>query len=451
MIDFGVGVSRRRAVVLAGALAAGPLTGTRAGAAAAADRRTNEGSATNVQVTRDGFDAHIEPVIAVDPGDPRHLLVAFRAFTGSRIGVAAGTSHDGGRTWRALGMLPGLVPDACGNATAAFDEAGNAYVCAVQASAQSRQGDALLWRLRAGEQRFRPPVMAISGGGGLADHPWMGLGGSTCEGQPVVHVAGRLFGTAADGLVVTRSLDGGRSFEPPRPLKDAAGPSASSPVLAAAEHGALTVVFSTTSPSGGVAVRAVSSHDHGLTFGSARTLLEVEETAPDLSPLSARSGPSLTALPGSGGMGAAVTAFDEATGTSRLLTATAGSGGSWEPAVEIAASTGAVYLQPQIAAGSSGRLAVTVYRLDLRTKLMDLVLLRGEPGRPAGRSPRFLAPVRVNSAPFDPLKAVGTGNSRWLGNYQGLAVGADHRIHPAWTDTRRGTAQIFTAAPRELN
>ncbi|WP_146088441.1 sialidase family protein [Actinacidiphila yanglinensis] len=263
----------------------------------------------------------------------------------------------------------------------------------------------------------------------------------------MLYVVGRLYGTDADGLVLTRSLDGGRTFEPPRPLDPAAGPQASSPVLAAAGHGSLSVAFTTPASSGGLAVRVLSSTDYGVTFGPAQILAEVEETAPDLSPLSARSGPALTALPGGRGFCAAVTTFDEANGTSRLLTATGSGRGRWEPAVEAAAGTDTVYLQPQIAAGADGRLAVTVYALDLRTHLIEVLLFRTPTGRSVVSALRFLPPVKITSAPFDPLKAVGTGATPWLGNYQGLAAGLHDDVHPVWTDTRSGSAQICTVAP----
>ncbi len=44
-------------------------------------------------------------------------------------------------------------------------------------------------------------------------------------------------------------------------------------------------------------------------------------------------------------------------------------------------------------------------------------------------------------------RAIRTGTSRWLGNYQSLAAAADV-FHPVWTDTRDGDTQIYTAAVR---
>ncbi|MEE4546245.1 hypothetical protein V2S66_30305 [Streptomyces sp. V4-01] len=203
-------------------------------------------------------------------------------------------------------------------------------------------------------------------------------------------------------------------------------------------------MFTTDLSSGGLAVRALFSTDYGTTFGPTQTLIEVGETAPDLSPLSARSGPTLGALPGGRGF-SAVTAFDEATGTSRLLTATCSAEGPWEPAQETAARTGTVCLQPQIAADSHGHLAISVYALDLHTHLMDVLLFCSRPEASGGSAPRFLPPVKITSAPFDPLRAAGTGATVWLGKYQRLAACGYDGLHGVWTDTRSGSTQILTA------
>jgi hypothetical protein len=58
---------------------------------------------------------------------------------------------------------------------------------------------------------------------------------------------------------------------------------------------------------------------------------------------------------------------------------------------------------------------------------------------------RFAAPRRVTTQSFDPALAIDTGSTRWLGNYQGLTA-TSGVFQPVWTDTRTGTAQIFTAS-----
>lgn len=56
--------------------------------------------------------------------------------------------------------------------------------------------------------------------------------------------------------------------------------------------------------------------------------------------------------------------------------------------------------------------------------------------------------MRVTAQSFDPAQAVGTGDTRRPGNYQGSAA-ASGRLHdPIRTDIRTGDAQILTAAVR---
>ncbi|WP_329459157.1 sialidase family protein [Streptomyces sp. NBC_01497] len=403
------------------------------------------GSPASRRVTSDEFTAHVEPVVAVDPIDPRHLLAACRVFIGSRIGVATYHSDDGGLRWQALGLLPNLVPDACGNPTVGFDQEGRGYVCAVQATAASRQGDALVWRFDSARNRFAQPVTAVSGGDGLADHPSMVVAGRQPGAPATLHVVARLFGTAADGLVITRSDDGGQTFQETHTLPFT-GPAASAPVLAVGESGTLCVLYTTPSPTGALAVCATTSHDRGATFQPAQTLVEIQETVPNLSPLSARSVPALAALDERGAFCAVTTAFDEATGVSRLMAIPFRglNNRSQETAVDVATSSDTIYLQPQIASNNE-HIAITVYALSLSTRLMDVLLFQAPAPRAATFDLRFRPPVGLTSTPFDPLQAVDTGDSPWLGNYQGLTTGPDQSFHPVWTDTRNGTAQIFTA------
>lgn len=407
----------------------------------------------NVRVTDDAFAAHIEPAIAVDPLDPRNLLAVCRVFVGSDIGVAAYTSLDGGGTWRARGLLPGLVPDFDGNPTVAFDGHGRAFVCCVVATqGPPRHGDVLMWRSDDGGRAFRPSTTAIAGGAGLVDHPSLTIGTGGRPPTTHLYLAAGMYGTAADGVVVARSTDGGRTFQPPRPLDPATGAKAIAPVAAAGPEGSLTVAYATPSPSGDVLLKAVTSGDHGETFTEPCTVADVPAMAPGLGDVTAKSGPALAAAAGGGLVCAALTGFDDATGMSRLLLATSagptGPAPTWSEPMTVAASDEAVYLQPQVAIGEDHRIAISVYVLSLATLRMDVLLHISDPVPAASTPPVFGPPLRVTTRAFDPRQAIDTGSTHWLGNYQGLAAAPSDVFHPVWTDTRTGRAQIFTAAVR---
>ena len=442
---------RRTFAALSAAAAARLTTGRRpvAPRAAGADGAdgVNGADLGNVRVSDDAFTAHIEPAVAADPRDPRRLLAACRVFQGSAIGVATYSSLDAGRSWHGNGLLPGLVPDFDGNATVAFDGRGRGYVCAIQAtSAQPRHGDGFVWRTDDGGRHFTAPVTALAGGSGLADHPWLVADQRMQTGPGRLYIAARMFNTANDGVVFTRSLDGGRSFEPPLMLAPATTTqTATLPVAAIDPQGTLCVLYLLVDTASGAAVlRATRSTDAGATFTAPVDLAQATDLSPDLGNVSIRSGVCVAASPDRPHFYATMTTFDDATETSSLLLIASADGArTWGPPLTLAQGTSVdrtVYLQPQVAVDARGRVGVSVYALSIATASIDVLLYIREPGRSD-----FGPARRVTTRPFDPRQAVNTGSSRWLGNYQALTATRD-LFHPTWTDTRTGDTQIFTAA-----
>lgn len=396
---------------------------------------------TNVQVTSDRFVAHIEPSLAVNPRRRANLLAACRVFEGPLTGIAAYASFDGGGTWSGSGLLPGLAADSDGNATAAFDARGRGFVCGVVADGTTRRGDVYLWGTSDGGRTFQPPVIAIPGGSGLTDHPSLAIDQQAAASPPHLYVAARLYGTAEDGVVFVRSHDGGRSFEQSRHLDPDAGAQIASPVAAAGADGSVCVVYLVAAASGDTVLRAVSSTDHGESFGAPTDLARIASAAPGLGTVTAKSGPSIAAAPCGGAVFAAVTDWDDATGTSQILVcASTDHGRTWSTPFVVATSRQTVYLQPQLAVDDLGRVVVSVYALSIARERIDVMLYLSKPGRTV-----FGPPLRVTTQSFDPTEAVNTGKTRWLGNYQGVAA-AGTAIHPIWTDTRTGDTQIFTTA-----
>ena len=397
----------------------------------------------NVQVTDDQFAAHIEPSLAVNPRCPENLLAACRVFQGPLIGIAAYASFDAGGTWRGTGLLPGLTADSDGNATVAFDAEGRGFVCGVAATSTPRRGDVHIWRTDDGGRSFEPSVIAISGGSGLADHPSLAIDRRSGAPSPCLYVAARLYGTPDDGVVFVRSPDGGRSFEPPRHLDPDAGVQAASPSVAAGADGSVCVTYLVPDDSGDIVLRALSSLDHGRSFGTPADLTRIVRPAPGLGTVTAKSGPAIAAASRGGAVYASVTGYDDSTGTSQiLLCASADNGRTWSAPYVVADSRQEVYLQPQLAVDDLGRIALSVYALSIAQARIDVMLHLSAPGEVA-----FAPPRRVTTRSFDPTQAVNTGSTRWLGNYQGIAA-AGGTIHPIWTDTRTGDTQIFTAALR---
>jgi hypothetical protein len=407
---------------------------------------TSAAVTVNTQVSVDAFAAHIEPALAVNPRDPRNLLAACRVFQDSLIGLATYVSFDAGRTWHGNGLLPGVAPDFDGNASVAFDGHGRGYVCAIQATtAQPRHGDAYVWRTDDGGRSFGSPVTALAAGAGLADHPSLAISRPSAAANPRLYIAARMFGTGNDGIVLTRSLDGGRTFGQPIMLAaPTATQAATLPAAAIGPDGMLCVIYVLVDTSSGAAtLKAAVSADGGESFAKPASLASATSLSPDLGNVTIKSGAWVAASPYEPRFYAVMTAFDDNTTTSSLLLAASADGArTWNPPITLATSDQTVYLQPQAAVDAEGRIAVSVYALSIAAAKIDVLLYLSEPGRTV-----FGAPRRVTTRSFDPRQAINTGSTRWLGNYQALAVSRDV-FHPMWTDTRTGDAELFTAAIR---
>jgi len=396
----------------------------------------------NVQVTNDGFTAHIEPVVAVNPRDPAILLAACRVFTGSGIGLASYASADAGRSWQANGLLPGLAPDSGGNPAVAFSRHGTGYLCGIRGTGpvpgQLSQGDAVLWHTSGRGRPLGPPVTVIPGRGGLVDHPGIAVDPSGAA-PGWIGATAVVFGSAGQNLVFSASVDAGLTFGPPRPIDRMTGTQANLPVIAAGPARTVHIAYFVVTANAGI-LTMVSSADHGQTFAAPVSLGSITATEPYLGDVTIKSGPAIAASPQSTAVYAAITSYDRTTGRSQiLLFASPDAGRTWSATVTVAASTTLAYLQPQLAVDRAGRIGLSAYAYDLAAQQITVLMFRSPPGRPA-----FSAPLTVSSQSFNPALAVDFGGTHWLGNYQGLAAGPDG-FQPIWTDTRTGSTQVFTA------
>lgn len=391
----------------------------------------------NVQVSIDDFAAHIEPAIAADPRDPDTLMAVCRVFVDGEIGLAGYSSTDGGAHWSAVGLLPGLTPGFAGNPAVVFDHAGTGYICGIAAtSARPRRGDALLWRTSDGGRTLTPPVMVIGGEGGLADHCSLAAEPRAPGPAPLVYATAIHVGAERAGLVFTRSVDGGRSFAPPVFPDPLSSPRVTAPVIAAAGNGTVCLLYLV--PAGRARdLIATTSTDHGESFAPPVKLAAIRSQTPGFGEaFSAKSGPTLAADCVTGWLYAAVTSYGSVRGSSKILLCTStDQGRTWSEPTAIASSRKEIYLQPQLAA-HDGRAAVSCYVVDPATRRIDVRLYLPRPERRT-----FADMWRVTSQSFDPTLAPGT--PPWLGNYQGLTATATG-LHPVWTDTRTGSAHIFT-------
>jgi hypothetical protein len=428
---------------------AAPATGSPAATATAA----------NVRVSRDGYGAHVGPSLAANPLRPRQLLAACQGSPFTPEFILTYVSADGGASWQPGGKpgQPAAGP-AGDDVTVAFGGNGRGYVCAARSGHGGNLSPAnpdanravYLWRTADGGRSYSAPVTLAEGV--YSDHPWVAAGQDQGSSGSNVYVA---WGAGASHTAVdfTRSADGGQSFAAPRRiLGEATAPSlvSAGPQLAAGPDGLVCVVCDWTTrqdPSGDLVgqVVALCSADAGRNFG-APVHLGAEAAAIALpGGVRPNSGPAVAVSPVGDAMYVAFPTHRPGSAHSGIVVTTSRDRGrSWSRPVTATPADGKVYFQPNLAADEAGRVAVSAFALaDGRIDEVLVVSAAGEL--------RFGPPLRVTTAPFDPLDPTTASRGKygvwWLGDWQGIASGAG-AFHLVWNDTRTGKLDLFAATVR---
>ena len=386
-------------------------------------------------VTSDGFAAHAEPALAVDPHHPRSLLGAAQfARPGSFIRVP-GTffSADGGRTWHDNGPLPLPPGYAEGDDVSAAFAGGTGMVAAEIYPASGRGGGVYVWRTRDAGRRFSAPVPAflVRHGGANTDHPSLAVATGP-DGRPVITVAW----AQGDSLLFSRSTDGAQTFSPARVIS---APRDQHPDLAVAAPGpgqAVSVAYAAQSANGGTVVKVATSGNAGQTFGAPVTVpgapavagpqsYEVSLIAAGADP---RHGTLYVAFAQQAGQGGSLRA---------VVTHSTATGGWTAPAEvhPVAADQGSSQFQPALTVTPAGQAYVT-YFVASSGRVAPLLSEVGGQAR-----------TQTLGAPFDSGCGLTAGVKTipWLGDYQALTSSAGH-LYAAWNDGGTGTLQILVRA-----
>ena len=225
---------------------------------------------------------HLEPHLAVDPGDPMHLVVASMQFP-SRADqtVSSFASFDGGQSW-SESRLPGCRADPW----VRFDRRGSVYVSCLTHHELPGGGTRAIVDVRrsnAGGLSWSEPVGVPIGTGRSSDRPMLLLAGEPTRGEATIYIVrGQAFqheGRYLFGPSIARSTDRAASFSAPdihalntldNLLIDAA-------VLSS---GALAIVTHDFQQGGRHPTRTRSwllvSDDGGRTMGPARFILDTD-------------------------------------------------------------------------------------------------------------------------------------------------------------------------------
>jgi hypothetical protein len=431
-------------------------------------------------VSNDQFLAHSEPALAINPLNHNNLLAGSKMFTDPnhyQFGIGTYYSMDGGRTWHDNGLLPGLDQYKSGlvsDVSIAFGPGGTAYICVVVADGGRASGVDVL-RSSDGGKTFSPPVEVYTDTTGAVfnDKPWIAVDRSRGPNRGTVYVAWNADGVGSaeadpdavrpanraadsdspDGIEVSHSTDGGKTFSTPVQVADFDADHFYLGALpAVAPDGTLYVAF-LSMDSGGLAdgIGLVSSEDGGQTFTPVRIIQRSLVGLPDHLPNSTFRNTSLPTFAISPKDGALVTAWaDYRNQDADIMASTSTDGGrTWSSAVRVnhdRKGNGKDQFQPVIAVAPNGVLSCAWFdrRFDPNDRLIDEVVAQSSTdGKTWGNI------IRVTKRSWDPAigapRPEGRASNTFIGDYQALAVD-NLTVHPLWNDTENGKSQEIRTA-----
>jgi BNR repeat protein/BNR/Asp-box repeat protein len=400
----------------------------------------------NIRVSDDGFPAHSEPYVAVNPANPRNLLGASKMFTDPvhyqfRIGTYV--SFDGGATWHDNGQLPGPAGyTITSDVTIAYDAHGAGYVAvlAVRSGGRNAQSGVLVYRTADGGRTFAPPVAVFHDAGFHNDKPWLAIDPqSGALDVAWVRITDR---DRRGAVAFSCSFDHGHTFSPPHIISGLRDRFTQGPVISVGARGAVQVVYLDVARR---LMEAVESTDGGATFGLPHHVAQVGKLPGTLPHATFRlaSLPAASVDPRSGTLYVAWT--DERGGHAVVVLAQSDDGGqTWSKPRPVALRSFDDTFMPAVAISSSGTVVVSYFarHLSATVQTIDGYLVRS-----TDRGSTFTAPQRITSKSWDPsLDApVPDRDETFIGDYQGLVVDGSLAI-PFWNDTRTGRQEIYTAA-----
>src|SRR5579859_3717915 len=181
--------------------------------------------ASNVRVSHDTYLAHSEPEIAENPQNPLDLVGGSKFFTNParyQFKIGYYTSTDGGCAWKDNGVLPGYERyTLTSDISFAFDLHNDVYAAVLVdgEKGNSNFSGIAVSKSTDGGQTFQPPVLAQADptGATFSDKPWIGVDQTTGPHAGAVYVVWNLDSNTDSSIApiyFTRSTDGGQTFSP---------------------------------------------------------------------------------------------------------------------------------------------------------------------------------------------------------------------------------------------
>lgn len=414
-----------------------------------------QGGADNIRVSRGRYLDYGEPSLAVNPRAPHNMLGAAQCFNGLALPrPCTFASFDGGRSWRDRGPLPLPRGDTGGgDVTVAFDAHGHGFVAA-HAGAGWNVDTILVWRTDDGGRSFTRPLTVFGGHRGttVVDHPSLAI--DRAGGLDIAWTAAAHQDIRQSRLLFSRSADGGCHFTRPRVIVPVAHGYPGLAVVTTGPAGAIHVVYAAgqsrdpmARPYAPMTRFVVSSTDAGGHFGPPHRIGAAPGFGIVVAGQNMANIHAAAADPRDGTLYTALVAYrPHSQRTMILLWRSRDGAATWLGPQQVDNEPGADasdHTQPQIAVTAHGTVYVSYF--GWAHGHVDVYLTAS-----STHGATVSAAVRITTVSFDPtLSDQQREGTPWIGDYQGLAVGAD-RIYPFWNDTRTGHLQIFTAAVTPL-
>lgn len=386
---------------------------------------------------------HVEPHLAVNPADPRHLLAGSIVFRDDRMTSEVLLSLDGGAGWTRT-----RFPGCAGDPWLAWGSGENAYFSCLAA------GDAptgvLVFRSNDGGRSWGEAVAVPRGDGGSFDHTSLAVLPRPDSGD-VVYMAGMQGLQSEDrppisAAFVAVSRDGAVSFDPPHRLVwSNVMSNALNPVVLGPD--AVGMAFVDFSVDG----RSMIDHrrlwwaysgDRGRSFSVPHLVADVSRV---------RTGPVVGAAPPRPGPAPVYLGYDNVIdGRQGVYVVRSGDGGvTWsEPAaLSVGEPTSFRAENPVTAVDATGTVGVAWYERPPGGGAACW-RIRFAASTDGGRS--FLDPVTVSSEDFCARPEEVERARRWSvgGDYFGLVATGEGTFRVLWADSRTGTWQARTAVAR---
>ncbi len=413
--------------------------------------------------------AEVQPHLAVNPADPRHLVGVWQQDRWSGVGargLVTATSFDGGARWTRA--TPAVSICAGGEYWRATDSQvsiapdGTAYVVSLSMNTAVAEGDhaILVSRSRDGGRRWEPPVTLVREGTDPSRFVFNDLPGVTADptDSRYVYVAWDriVFPPLGGPLMLARSTDGGDTWQPARVIADPGQDSVvSGTKIAVRPDGSLVAFYAAAryDPDSQVRIelsyQAVRSRDKGRTWSAPTRIADVQ-LAGTTEPVSGRTVRDGSAFAGQlaaapdGSLHAVWqdSRFSAGVRDGIALSSSTDGGRTWTPPTRVNPSADAQAFSPAIAITRDGTIGVSYSTLSGGSTATNWLARSTDRGR-TWIAQRLTARFDLATAPV----VASPPDSLYLGDYHGMAAAGRRfvTLFPMTTDNPTNRIDIFVS------